>query len=73
MRRPVWIDRAGRHGAVVVDLEAVAAAGLVPDAAGRLTIPLDILGVIGLCREAYDCHVGITLALAYPPGPRPPE
>lgn len=71
MRRPVWIERTVATGLVVVDVEALAAAGILPGPDGRLRIPLDALAVIGLAREATDCHVGITLALAYPPGARP--
>ena len=73
MSRLVWPERDGDTCRLVVDLAAIADAGLTPATDGLLVIPLDVMALISHGREIDEIRTGLMLALRYPPGPRPTE
>lgn len=61
MSRHVWAEPYSNPPAIVVDLTACAAAGIQPDRAGRITIPLDLLGIVGFGGEWHALERGVLL------------
>lgn len=61
MPRHVWAEPYSNPPAIAVDLVACAAAGIQPDKAGRITIPLDLLGIVGFGGEWHALERGALL------------
>lgn len=61
MPRHVWVEPYSNPPAIAVDLVACAAAGIQPDKAGRITIPMDATGIVGFDAEWSAAVRGVLL------------